>query len=137
MAERKNIVVAIALVTIAAILLTAYIQTPVKLEPSIITTDSNSTLQEYPSQVKPNGEVIANFSGIFYMTVYRHFDKISVHISTLARYRIEEVKVSIQRQFSNKLYIEMLPPDKGELQIYQENTHNGLFYVADVQDLGE
>lgn len=125
----------VVLLAIAALIV--YFTVPSQEEPRFM-LQWNSTLERGHAVVGRGGEVIANFSGRFAVTVYREFGRIHVHIGTLEKSHITDVKVYVRRDFLNGLYVELEPPCCGASEVItQRKVNYGVLYVIHLQDLRE
>ncbi len=133
---RKSLTAGIV-VLLATAVLAVYLTVPSHENPKFMTS-WNSTIEGDHAVVRRGGEVIANFSGRFAITVYREFGRIHVHISTLERSHITDVKVYVRRNFLNGLYMELEPPCCGAQEIiHQERVEYGVLYIIHLRNLQE
>ena len=128
--EKKRLTLLVfAVLTVVMAVPLVYTMTPVNLTAKAMVSEGNVT-PTYPTEVGPGKWALANFSGMFWVTVARESGRITLSTRPSSGYKLEEIKVVVPMKYGANL--EVRPPLVGKTEIY----HEGDLYVIDSKDFG-
>ena len=92
-----------------------------------------------PTDWVGKGDILdANFSGYFDVSVFQGIDnKIRIWVTPREGAKTVYIRVLVKRKFLNELYLEVMPPDKGKVEISSARSPNETIYVIQVYPSGD